>query len=123
MSPEVEVPPIVLLVQLEGLYPRLEHFQSLLPLGPADNLSDLWREDVEGGDSLSIGVKAHVEGFDVFGVVVEDDRLVEDVVAEVALVLRGQINAPVNLVLEDHSLLDALHSDGSTLRRMSIACV
>ena len=44
---------------------------------------------LEGCDGLFVGVFTHVEGFYAGWVVVEDHRLVEDVVAQVSLVLGG----------------------------------
>ena len=50
----------------------IQYIQYHLPLGPADELSDLGHEDVHGGHGLVVVVDLHVEGLDALGVVDHD---------------------------------------------------
>lgn len=65
---------------------------------------------------LTVRVQLHVESLDVLGIVVKNDRAVEDLLSKVTLVLRSQINTPLDFVLElDLALFDFLLKNGDTL--------
>lgn len=121
VSSQVQVPPIVLFRQLQLIDSLLEHFQDFLSLGTTDDFSDLRGQNIESSDCLAVLVLFHVEGFDVFGIVVNDDRAVEDVVAKISFMLRGKINTPVDFVFENDSLLDNLNQSINTWKRISMA--
>lgn len=86
VSSQVKVPPVVLFGKLELVDSALEDFEALFSLGSTNNFSDLRGEDVERGDCFSVGVLTHIEGFNVFGVVVQDNWLVEHMIAKVSFV-------------------------------------
>lgn len=114
VPPQVQVPPIVLLRQLQRIDLALQHLQPLLPLRPPHNLPHLWRQDVKGCNRLAVVVVAHVEGLDVLGVVEEDNWPVEDVLTQVSLVFRSEVHSPLDFVFalrEGVSLLDHLRND------------
>jgi hypothetical protein len=118
---QLQVPPIVLFRKLQFIDSCLQYFKPLLPLGTANDFSYFWSQDVKGCDCFAISVLTHIEGLDVFGIVVEYNRLVEDMITQITFVLRCQVNSPKDLVLELNSLLDALNKALFTLRRMSMA--
>ncbi len=73
-----------------------------LTLGAADDLADTGDEQVGGGNGLAVGVLFHIEGLDVLRVVDDKDRLVENLLGQVALVLGLEVNAPLHWELEVH---------------------
>lgn len=81
---QVKVPPIVLFGKLELINSALEDFKALFSLGSTNNLSDLRGKNVERGDCFSVRVLTHVESFDVFGVVVQNNWLMEHMIAKVS---------------------------------------
>jgi hypothetical protein len=103
MSSEIQVPPIVFLGQLQFFDSFLKNFQDLLSLGSTDDFSHFRSQDVECSYSLAIAVLFHIECFDFLGVVIQNDRFVEDMVAKIALVFGSQVVTPVNIFLEDNS--------------------
>lgn len=87
MPSEIQVPPIVLLRKLKLINSLLQHLQPLLSLRTSNYLTHFWSEDVKGSNSFSIRVLPHVESFDLFWIVVEDHWTMEDMIAEVSLML------------------------------------
>lgn len=77
-------------------------------MGSSDNLSNLRSQDIKGSDSFIILVLSHVESFDVFWIVVEDNRFVEDEIAKIFFVFGGQIDSPLNWVLKRNSFFNTL---------------
>lgn len=84
---QVKVPPIVLFGKLELVDSALEDFKALFSLGSTNNFSDLRGKNVERGDCFSIGVLTHIESFDVFGVVVQNNWLMEHMIAKISFML------------------------------------
>jgi len=74
--------------------------RALLALAAADHLADPRRQYVHRCDGAAIVVDAHVERFDGLWVVHRDDRLLRVFLGQIALVLRLQIDAPVDRELE-----------------------
>ena len=103
----------------------LQLLETLLTHAAADNLADSGEEDVgalhggSGGHAALVAhaaftlrcVLLHVEGLDGGGVVGHDDGLLEVLLHEVALVLAGQVVAPVAGELELAAVLDGLLQD------------
>mmetsp|Transcript_46905 Transcript_46905/g.114251 ORF Transcript_46905/g.114251 Transcript_46905/m.114251 type:complete len:270 (-) Transcript_46905:762-1571(-) len=78
----------------------LEQAHALLPLAPPDDLPALREEHVHCSNGLAVAVEAHVEGLDLFGVVVHDHGPVEDLLSEIALLLCRKVSPPVDLDLK-----------------------
>mmetsp|Transcript_19201 Transcript_19201/g.67773 ORF Transcript_19201/g.67773 Transcript_19201/m.67773 type:complete len:606 (+) Transcript_19201:86-1903(+) len=97
---QVEVPLQRLLLDTHLLHARLQHLELLLALRPADQLADARHQDVHGAHRLAVLAQLHVEGLDALRVVGDDDRLVEDDVRQVALVLAAEVDAPERLLVE-----------------------
>eukprot|EP00962_Isochrysis_galbana_P038678 scaffold13751_cov108-Isochrysis_galbana.AAC.4 len=101
-------------VLLRAVPAQVEHVQPLLALRAAHHLSQPWEEHVHRGDRLRavlLGlplVDAHVKGLALLGVVVYDDRLLEDSLCQVALVLRLELLTPDGRVLPHRPLLGTL---------------
>lgn len=70
----------------------------VFPLAAADQLSNLGHQHIHGSNCLAVVVQAHVEGLDLFRVVVDDHRLLVHHLRQVALMLGGQVNAPVDIL-------------------------
>lgn len=106
---ELAVPPVGFLLKFAVGDALVELFKVLLSGGPSDELANAGHKDIHGLNSLVVVVELHVESLDVLGVVVKDDGTVEDFLGEMSLVLRSEVNTPVELVLElDFALLDFL---------------
>ena len=107
VAPEVEVPPVGLLVEADGLEALLEHVEALLALRAADELSHARHQQVHRRHRLLVVVHAHVEGLDARGVVVHDGRrALAHHLGQVALVLALQVGAPLDGELELMPVLD-----------------
>ncbi len=66
----------------------------LLTDGTADNLADTREEDVGTLHGLAVGVLLHIERLDLSRIVGHDDRALEVMLHQVALVLTGEIHTP-----------------------------
>jgi hypothetical protein len=109
---ELAVPPVGFLVKLAVGNALIELFEVLLSGGPSDELSNAGYKDIHGLNSLVVIVKLHVESLNVLGIVVKNDGAVEDLLGEMSLVLRSEVDTPVELVLKlDLALLDFLLED------------
>lgn len=76
---------------------RISYIQALFPLAPAYELSNARHQDIKGCDRLPVVVQTHVEGLDVLGIVVDNSGLLIDILRNVPLMLRCQINTPAHL--------------------------
>mmetsp|Transcript_14576 Transcript_14576/g.63141 ORF Transcript_14576/g.63141 Transcript_14576/m.63141 type:complete len:630 (+) Transcript_14576:1418-3307(+) len=116
VPPQVHVPLVLLGFQAHLDHPALHYLQTLLSLRSADELANLGHQHVHRGHRLAVLVEPHVKRLDVLGVVVHDDRLLEDLLGQVALVLRREVDAPLHrvhkLFASRHSLLEELDGLG-----------
>src|SRR5215475_15399106 len=111
VAAEIPVPGVVLLVDGAFGHAGVEHVEALLALTTADDLANPGREYIHGGDRPAVVVYPHVERLDVLRVVHHDDGLLDVLFGEIALVLRLQVDAPLDRELE--LLLRPLkHRDG-----------
>ncbi|MNF78279.1 hypothetical protein D3C84_604550 [compost metagenome] len=100
VATQVAIPPVIFLVQAHLGQTGIQHLETLLTLGATDDLADPRGQHVHGGDGLAVVVEAHVEGLDVFRVVLHHHRRLEVLLGQVALVLGGEIDAPGDRELE-----------------------
>src|SRR5699024_3920390 len=92
---QVEVPGVVLLVESQLADAVEQHVVTLLTLAAADDLADARHQQVGRRNGLVVVVDAHVEGLDLLRVVGDKDRLLKELLGQVALVLGLQVAAPV----------------------------
>ena len=97
---QIAIPPVIFLVQTHFGHALIEYLEALFTLGTADDLADPGGQYVHGGNSLAVIVETHVEGFDVFRVVLHHHRRLEVLLGQIALVLGGEIDAPGDRELE-----------------------
>ncbi len=100
VTPQVQIPPVVLGVQPQLGHARLQHVDALLALGPADDLPDAGHQAVGGGHGPAVVVQAHIERLNILGIVGDKHRLFEHLLGEVALVLRLEVAPPLHLVVK-----------------------
>ena len=81
VPPQIQVPPVVFFRQVELIDPLFQHFEPLLSGRSTHNLSNSRSQHVKCCHSFAILILTHVESFDVFGVVVQDNGFVENMVA------------------------------------------
>src|SRR5699024_12619761 len=62
VAAQVQVPPVVLGVETQLVHALLQHLDTLLTLGAADDLADAGHKAVGSGHGLTIVVETHVEG-------------------------------------------------------------
>ena len=91
---QLQIPPVVLGVEAEVDDLFFQEVEPLFALAAADDLADFWNKYVHRGDGFAIVVGAHVEGFDLRGIVGEDDRFFAVFFGKIALMLRLKIAAP-----------------------------
>ena len=91
----IEIPPEFLLVHAQFGDSCMKFAIIGLSLRTADDFADSREQYVHGAHRLAVVVLLHVEGLDVLGVVDQDDRTLEVLLHEVALVLGLQVAAPV----------------------------
>ena len=77
-----------------------KRLQIILSLAAADNLSDARHQTVHSRHGLSVLVQLHIEGLDLLGIIRHKDRTLENLLGQIALVLRLQIASPVYLVFK-----------------------
>ena len=70
---EVEIPPVGVAVEVVVFDFFFEDVEFVFALGAADEFADAGDEDVHGSAGFTVVVGVHVEGFDLLGVVGEDD--------------------------------------------------
>ena len=97
---QVEIELIVLLLQAAFMHTLHERVIVVLTLAAADDLTDAGHEAVHGRDGLAVGVQLHVECLDLLRIIRDEDRALEDLLGQIALVLGLQIAAPKDLVVE-----------------------
>ena len=91
-------------------------FIVVFPLGTTDDFSFARNKAIARGDGFSIRIDLHVEGFDVLGVVDEEQRSFNDFFGKEAFVLGLEVHAPFDvLVLELVAVFDRFLEDGNTL--------
>ena len=100
VTAEVDVPPVVVGVEVALGHAGEEHLQAVFTLAAADDLADALDEDIHRPDRFAIGVALHVERLQRTRIVVDDDRLLEVFLGQVAFVFGLQVNAPLDGVFE-----------------------
>ena len=87
-----------------------EHIEPFLALAAADDLADAGNQHVHRGDGAAVVVEAHVERFDLLGVVEDGDGFLEMHLGEPALVLGLQVETVIHRILERcAALFEQLH--------------
>ena len=69
-------------------------------MAAADDLADAGDEDIHGADGLVVVVEAHIEGFDLLGVVGDDHRAADFLLGYVTFVLGLKVQAPFHRKFE-----------------------
>src|SRR5581483_1496598 len=100
---ELEIPPVVFRLKTKVDDFFLEALEALFALASADDFANFWNENIHRSNGLAVVVIAHVEGFDLCGVVSEDDGLFAMFFCEKPLVFRLQIDPPFDRELEGFS--------------------
>src|SRR3954469_13856199 len=100
IASKVEVPPVILLVEMLRFHAGFEYVKAFFALAAADDFADAGNEHVHRAHRFAIVVDAHVKRFDGGGVVVNDKRFAEFFFGEIAFVLGLQVVAPLDWVLE-----------------------
>ena len=98
--PQIRIPAVGLGIDVVVLEIFQKHIVTLLPLRAADDLADARHEQIHRGDGFAVLVEAHVEGFDLLGVVENGGGLLEILFREPALVLGLEVQAVGDGVLE-----------------------
>ncbi len=93
---EFEIPPVIFPFKAEFGDFLFEDVEPFFALGAADDFADFGDEDVHGGNCFAIGISAHIEGFDLGGIVGDDDRFFAVFFREIPLVFGLEIGAPFN---------------------------
>ena len=86
-SSQIEIPPVGFFIETAGAETLQEHVISFFALAAADDLTDSGNQHIHGARGSVVFVDAHVKGFDIFGVVGDDHRLLENFFGKKALVL------------------------------------
>ena len=87
ITTQVDIPVIGRFLEPLFAQIRQEHLEPLLALAATDDLADARHEQVHRRDRLAVVVAAHVEGFDLFRVVVDRGGTAEMMFGQVTLVL------------------------------------
>src|SRR5699024_3818857 len=115
VAAQIQVPPVILGLHAQLFDAALQQVQPLLALAAADDLADAGHQTVRRGDGLAVVVKAHVESLDILGVIGDEHGLFEDLLGEIALVLRLQVAAP------GHGELEVLSALAQEFHGLSVA--
>ncbi len=101
--PQIRIPAVGRRIDVVVLEIFQQHIVTLLPLRAADDLADARHQQIHRGDGLAVVVEAHVEGLDLLGVVENGGGLLEIFLRQPALVLRLEVQAVGDGVLESFS--------------------
>ena len=113
---ELAVPPVGFLFKFAVGDALIELFKVLLSGGPSNELSNAGYKDIHCLNGLVVIVELHIESLNILWIVVKNDGTVKDLLGEMSLVLRSEVNPPVELVLKlDLALLDFLLKDFDTI--------
>jgi len=99
VTAQVQIPLVAFLLHMQFVHALLEHIQTLFPLAAADQLADIRHQQVRCRDGLAVIVHAHVEGLDVLRVVGQEQRSLDDLLAQIALMLALEVHAPVDVIV------------------------
>jgi len=89
--PQVEIPPVAVTIHARFLHALFESIEAFFTLTAADELSHARHQQSHGGHGAVVIVEPHLKGFDGFGVVVHNDRLLQVLFGQVAFVFRLQV--------------------------------
>ncbi len=112
VTAQIAIPAVVRRVQTHLSHTRIQYVQTLFTLRTTDDLTNARSQNVHRGNRFTVFVKAHIERLNIFRVVFNDDRCFEVFLCKITLMLRSQVNAPVNRVLE---FLTAFLKDGDCI--------
>mmetsp|Transcript_43115 Transcript_43115/g.91733 ORF Transcript_43115/g.91733 Transcript_43115/m.91733 type:complete len:465 (-) Transcript_43115:443-1837(-) len=96
---QIEVPPIIVNVQIELLHLFHEDIQSFLPLTSANKLADPGHEEIHCVHSLAsvLVIIPHVKCLDRLGVIVNEDSALKFCLRQPPLMLRRQVSPKLHL--------------------------
>ena len=77
-----------------------EYIVAFLALAAADNFPHPGHQHIHRPDGFPVIVEAHVESLYLFRIVVNDDRLLEGLLGQIALVLRLQLKSPFDRIFK-----------------------
>mmetsp|Transcript_75451 Transcript_75451/g.110537 ORF Transcript_75451/g.110537 Transcript_75451/m.110537 type:complete len:303 (-) Transcript_75451:806-1714(-) len=97
ITPQIQVPPVVLFRQSELLELRAEHVHPFLPLTTTHKLADTRHQEIRCCYCLAVIVVAHVEGLDATWVIVDKGRSREFGLCQPSLMLRAEVGAEDNV--------------------------
>ena len=97
---QLQVPPVVGHVLAEFSDAFFKDVQTFLALAAAHELADARHQHVHGSHRPAVVVEAHVERLDLLGIVGDDHGRAELLLGDVAFVLRLEVLAPRDGVLE-----------------------
>lgn len=100
VASQVAVPRVGFFIHVEFVESFIEVVESFFALATADDFADTGDEDVHGGDGFIIVVHAHIEGFDIFGVIDDGDGSTDDFFGEATFVFGLEIHAPEDVEIE-----------------------
>ena len=100
VAAKVKVELVALFIEAELVHALLQLAEVLFTLAAANDLTDAGNEAVHGCNGLAIVVQLHIESLDLLGIVCDEDRALEFLLGEVALMLGLQIAAPGHLVIK-----------------------
>ena len=99
-APQVQVPPVVLLVEAQLPDTLKQHVITLLALAGTHQLADAGDQQISGSHSLAVVVETHIESLDLLGIVGDEHRLAKVLLRQELLVLGLQVAAPAHFELK-----------------------
>src|SRR5260370_19019930 len=94
IAAQVEIPPVGIGIETLFLHAALQYIKPFLALAAADDLAYPRHKNIHRADRFAVVVDAHVKGFNRARIIVEDDRLFEGLLGQIAFVFRLKILAP-----------------------------
>ena len=99
-SAQVQIPTIFSHVETGAFHPLSKQIITLFPLATADEFTNACHKDIHGRHCPAIIIKPHVERFDIFWVIGDDNRSLRYLLTEKPLMLGLQVNTPLHGELE-----------------------
>ena len=100
VAAQVEIPPVRCRIEALLLHPFFEDVEAFLALAAADDFADTGDQHVHGSNRFAVVVDTHVERLQRARIVVQDDGVLEVLLGQESLMLRLQVDAPLDRILE-----------------------
>ena len=100
VATQIAIPPVIFFIQAHFQHTLVQNVQTFFTLGATNDLTDARSQNVHSRNGFTIFVEAHIERFNIFRIVFNHYRCFKVFFRQITLMLRREIDAPVNRVFK-----------------------